>query len=324
MIMRVRNTARANAIALCLIGGALAGCSSLNTGPLALSDTSVGTRSGSAPAILPAAKPTRATDVKLALRGTLNTRFGSEVLALAADDEQDESNFITDVNDPLQPLNRGFHMINRGVDFAIMRPVTAIYNSVLPKPLRRGVRNGLRHIALPAQMVNYALQGEGEQAGNTIARFLVNSIAGFGGLADPASKREELEYKPTDFGITLGKWGVGEGIYFEAPLMGPTTTRASVGRIVDIALSPLTYITFASDFGTFTAYDAIAPSVKALELVDMRARNADLVDEVLYSSPDTYITLRTVYLQDRRNKLTGGEVTASNLPTILEFRASTR
>lgn len=322
MVTVVKVTSLTKILAAGVAAVSLAGCSSLPTGPLALSDSGTTVAHVSAvPRILPARKPGEQTSDgarrDIVLRGT----FGSNVHALTSGAEPAPKPSFENVNDPLEPLNRVFHQINRGVDFAVMRPVTFVYNKVLPRPVRGAVKNGLRHIALPAQVVNYTLQGEGEQAGNTVARFLVNSIVGFGGLADPARLREELKYRPTDFGITLGKWGVGEGFYYETPLIGPTTTRASFGRIVDIALSPLTYITFATDLGSFQAVDAIGPSIRVLEVVEKRARNADLVDEILYASPDTYVTLRTVYLQNVRSKVSGGEVTASNLPEILEFTA---
>jgi len=310
------------AISTCLVAVALAGCGSLPTGPLALSDSGgFGTVQHTVPNILPARKPLD----RMASHGSLKTIWSghsADVLALTSQEEPEpELNFISDVNDPLQPVGRISHKFNRGVDFVIMRPVAGIYNTLIPKPVRGAVKNGLRHLRLPSQFVNYLLQGEGEQAAHTLERLMVNTIIGFVGLADPASKRAEMAYKPTDFGITLGKWGVGEGMYFEAPLFGPATTRSTVGTIVEIAFNPLTYLTFATNVGEFTAVNAIGPSVLALRLIDKRARNADLIDEILYASPDTYITLRTVYLQDRRNKLTGGEITEETLPTILEFVA---
>lgn len=302
-------TRPATGLLFCLLAACLAGCSSLPTGELALSRTGpVQPASGPVPSILPADKPQTATTWH----------------ALAPDADTEGGDAFDDglnVNDPFEPVGRGFHQLNRGVDFVVMRPFSAAYNTVLPRPVRNAVRNGFRQLRMPTQIANYVLQGDLRQAGQSLERTFVNFMIGFGGLADPASKRRELQYRPTDFGVTLGKWGVGEGIYFEAPLIGPTTTRASIGRIVDVALNPISYITFFTDMGSFSAIDAIAPGIRVGELMEMRARNADLVDEILYASPDTYVTLRTVYLQNRRAKLAGGVITDDNLPEILEFSA---
>ncbi len=300
-------TRPATGLVVCLLAACLAGCSSLPSGELALSRTGpVQAATGSAPNILPAAKPTTRTNWH-ALAPDANTEGGD-----AFDDG-------LGVSDPLEPLGRGFHQLNRSIDFVVMRPFSAVYNTALPRPVRNAVRNGFRQLRMPTQIANYLLQGNVRQAGQSLERTFVNFMIGFGGLADPASKRRELQYRPTDFGVTLGRWGVGEGIYFEAPLIGPTTTRASIGRIVDVALNPISYITFFTDMGTFSAVDAIAPGIRVGELMEMRARNADLVDEILYASPDTYVTLRTVFLQNRRAKLAGGVITEDNLPEILEF-----
>ena len=43
----------------------------------------------------------------------------------------------------------------------------------------------------------------------------------------------------TDFGQTSGRvWGVGEGSYLELPLIGPSTERDAVGRLVDLVIDP--------------------------------------------------------------------------------------
>ncbi|MEM1045043.1 MAG: VacJ family lipoprotein [Pseudomonadota bacterium] len=293
---------------LCILAACLAGCSSLPTGELALSRTGPTEAISGPPSILPTEKPKTATTWH-SLAPDADTEGGD-----AFDDGLGE-------NDPFEPIGRGFHQLNRGIDFVVMRPFSAVYNTALPRPVRNAVRNGFRQLRMPAQIANYLLQGDVRQAGQSLERTFVNFMIGFGGLADPASKRRELQYRPTDFGVTLGRWGVGEGVYFEAPLIGPTTTRSSIGRIVDIALNPISYITFFTDMGTFSAVDAIAPGIRVGELMEMRARNADLVDEILYASPDTYVTLRTVFLQNRRAKLAGGVIDEANLPEILEFTA---
>ncbi|MEM8813235.1 MAG: VacJ family lipoprotein [Pseudomonadota bacterium] len=303
-----------------VIGATVAGCGTTGAplGPQALN------LSASTEPI--ATISTEPTELGFSAGGTPKLRGAiDETLALTSNGESEATadEFTGTVNDPLEPIGRGFHQLNRGVDFVVMRPVTAVYNTVLPRPLRSGIRNGFRHLKLPVHFANYVLQGEMEQAGNTVARALVNTTIGLGGILDPAGQRDETSYRPTDFGVTLGKWGVGEGIYFEAPLLGPTTTRASIGRIVDIAFHPVSYVTFWSDMGSFSAVDAVSPAYRVAETIEQRARNADLVNEILYASPDTYVTLRTVYVQNRRSLLSGGEVTDATLPESLEFAAST-
>jgi len=53
---------------------------------------------------------------------------------------------------------------------------------------------------------NDVLQARMEPAGNTVARFLVNSTIGIGGLLDVAS-HAGLPYHDNDLGVTLAAWG---------------------------------------------------------------------------------------------------------------------
>jgi phospholipid-binding lipoprotein MlaA len=139
------------------------------------------------------------------------------------------------------------------------------------------------------------------------------TVLGAGGLLDPATEFG-LPKDDTDFGITLGKHGVAEGTYWMIPLVGPITTRDAVGGLVDIALTPTSYIGFIEP--------GISPetgiSLVTGEVVHTRDHNADLIDELLYESPDPYISLRSVYLQRRRSEVAGDKAGAEALPDIFE------
>ncbi len=43
-----------------------------------------------------------------------------------------------EVNDPIEPINRGIFAINEVLDMVIVKPIATIYNTVLPKPVRTG------------------------------------------------------------------------------------------------------------------------------------------------------------------------------------------
>ncbi len=54
-------------------------------------------------------------------------------------------------------------------------------------------------------------------------------MIGFAGLVDAASEFKVPEHD-TDFGETLYVWGVGEGPYYELPIIGPATRPDVAGR----------------------------------------------------------------------------------------------
>lgn len=210
-------------------------------------------------------------------------------------------------------FNRAMHDFNLALDRAVLRPAAQGYDVVTPTLFKHMIGNGFSHLELPGSFVNFVLQGEVEPALETLGRFTVNTVAGAGGLLDPATEMG-LPRRDTDFGVTLGRHGVGEGNYIVLPLFGPSTTRDAVGLVVDRALHPLTYLGQVAPGITPEASIALAVT----ERVDARHRNFDIIDDLLYESADSYVSLRSVYLQRRRALVAGEDAGAEALPDIFE------
>lgn len=202
-----------------------------------------------------------------------------------------------DIYDPLEPQNRKVHEFNRSLDSKIVRPLARTFGGSggKPGPVRRGISNFASNIDQPRHVVNNVLQGRGENAGHNMFRFLVNTVFGFGGLLDPATDMG-LEERDTDFGETLHVWGSGEGRYLELPLLGPSTERDALGRIVDTVLNPARAI---GDEQLRTASSLAG----AADKVGDRSQFSNTVDDILYQSADSYAQTRLLYLQNRRFKL---------------------
>lgn len=201
--------------------------------------------------------------------------------------------------DPYEATNRKTHEINRGLDKAIVRPISTAYGKSAPGPLRKGIGNFSSNLSLPGTVVNNLLQFRIEEAGANTFRFLVNSTFGFAGLMDVATEAG-IAKDPTDFGETLHVWGVKEGTYLELPLLGPSTAREAVGKIVDTVANPLNFVLEGKDRSGATAAGVLAR-------FDDRYQYRDLIDSVLYESEDSYSQARLLYLQNRRFKLGGQE-----------------
>lgn len=213
------------------------------------------------------------------------------------------------VSDPLEPLNREIHAFNKGVDTVLLRPGGVTYDAVTPLLVKHLVRNAVSHASLPGVFVNHLLQGRGDDAATTLGRFAVNTLVGAGGVLDPATEFE-LPLVDTDFGLTLATWGVDEGPYVELPLLGPSTLRDAVAVPVDMALTPTTYAP------TESAITIVSTTGTLLDLVDSRNRATATIDELLYNSEDSYISLRTAYIQNRRRQVAGGDTATDDLPDL--------
>jgi phospholipid-binding lipoprotein MlaA len=216
------------------------------------------------------------------------------------------------IADPYEGLNRDFHSFNVGVDQVALRPLARGYETVTPTLFQHMISNGVDHIRLPIDFLNYMLQGDLDAAGSTAGRLLVNTVMGMGGLLDPAVEMG-LPYEPTDFGLTMASWGVEEGAFVMLPFFGPSTERDFVGRLVDFGLNPFTYITFGGGTGQVASatLQVVTPPLV------FRAENMDVIDEAFYEREDSYTVVRSGWVQNRRSRVAGG-VDVESLPDIYE------
>ena len=212
------------------------------------------------------------------------------------------------IDDPYEGVNRAIFVFNDALDTYLLRPVAATYGFVMPEVGKRSVSNFVRNLAAPVVFANDALQGEGGDASVTAGRFVVNSTFGLFGLFDVADAYG-LSPHHADFGQTLYSYGLGPGSYVMLPILGPSTTRDSVGLAVDAALNPLTYLlTTPTNLGIAGGKAVVKRETLIVALDDLRA-----------SSVDYYAALRSAYYQDRAVELRKGlAADPSELDTMFE------
>lgn len=231
------------------------------------------------------------------LRGVAAALAVAVVVMASGCAKNSPENAAIGVNDPFEAVNRSVHAFNRGADRVLLRPIAQVYDAATPEIVQISLRNAVSNLEAPRDFANHLLSGELRGAGRTLVRFAINSALGFGGVMDIAT-RADLPKEDADFAKTLAVWGVDQGVYYEVPLLGPSTVRHTVGRMVDIAFAPTTYV--------LMPYAGAAQA--AVRVFDARAVNAALIDDVLYGSGDSYALTRSVYLQQRDAFVNGGEV----------------
>lgn len=199
------------------------------------------------------------------------------------------------INDPDEATNREMHAFNVGLDKAVLRPVADALGRDGQGAVAKGVSNFSDNLGMPSAVLNNVLQLRlGKAAENTL-RFGLNTVIGLGGLFDPATAMG-VQGSETDFGQTLHIWGVPEGAYVELPFAGPSTTRDTVGLIVDSLIDPMNTLLPSPESN-------LVPVAKIASRVGDRARFMQTVDSVLYDSADSYAQARLLYLQNRRFEL---------------------
>ena len=203
-------------------------------------------------------------------------------------------------SDPLEPLNRMVFAVNEMLDAIVLRPVALVYGKVVPGPVRRGVRNVVRHLSLPFTFVNDVAQGEWRRSGETAQRFVLNTMIGFVGVIDIAEEYG-LPHRSTDFGSTLASWGISEGPYLVLPIAGPSNLRDGAGLIVQGVADPVDIAFRRADLDHM-------PLVRAgMATIDFRYRNLDTLDDFKANALDYYAFIRTLYRQRRAFEVDGGQ-----------------
>jgi len=213
--------------------------------------------------------------------------------AATGDDALDDYAASDAVADPLEPVNRAVFRFNDMVYDFVLRPVAKTYECVTPKSLRSALDNGFDNAKYPVRLVNSLLQGKVKRAGLETEKFLVNSVAGFGGLIRQSDHVSRLADLPAeDTGQTFAVWGCGHGPYLVLPLLGPSSAREAVGYAGDYVLNPV-------NWGMFQHRDTlqyIPPSTNTLRALPEQLRT---YDNSRKDAIDPYLSVRSTYLQNR-------------------------
>ncbi|RDW13812.1 MlaA family lipoprotein [Paracoccus thiocyanatus] len=205
------------------------------------------------------------------------------------------------IHDPYEPVNRRVHAFNRGLDAHIVKPLGGGLSGGqdgggIGGHAVQALGNFGSNLGQPGRVVNHLLQGRPGPAARGTLRFLVNTTVGLAGFLDPAASDFALPEEDTDFGQTLARWGVGEGAYLELPLVGPSTGRDALGRVVDLAIDPMRGWLNRDQY-------LIGMGARLASKAGERGRFGDSVDSILHESADSYAQTRLIWLQHRRHEL---------------------
>ena len=201
-----------------------------------------------------------------------------------------------------EKASRSIFKFNMMVDDAIIEPIAKGYNK-LPRPLKEGTSNFTNNISTLLSIPTSLLQGNFNQFAHSTGSVILNSTIGVFGILNPA---EKIGLKPSkeDFGQTLGSYGLGSGCYFVLPILGPTTVRDSVGLLVDSYIDPFAHVTIREkELFSISGNNLDYYSVKSATAVDFRSDNLTNFDSVEKNSLDLYSSFKSIYLQDRSNKI---------------------
>ena len=224
-----------------------------------------------------------------------NANAGSDGELVLKDNQQQE------IKDCFETLNRKTFAFNKGLDEALIKPIAKGYRN-LPDTIQKGTSNAVRNLSNLITIPNNILQGDVKTAIINTGRLVVNTTVGLLGTVDVANKMGFPKYVKEDYGQTLGKWGVGPGCYLVLPVLGPSTLRDTAGSFANIMGGDPWYNASVHGNNEFLS-EGVYITSKALNGIDFRSDNLESLDNLEKNSIDFYASLRSLYLQDRENKI---------------------
>ena len=203
------------------------------------------------------------------------------------------------VNDPFIRLNRTIFAFNDTLTTYALRPIAHGYAKIVPRPVRNGITNAFDNAQFPVRFVNCVLQGKLKRSAQETGKFVVNSVAGFGGLMRVSDHVTSLANVPAeDFGLTLGVWGIPAGPYLVVPLLGPSGCRDLVGFAGDYVIYPLNWHAVGIIHHAFIS-NTINGALSGTRTVNGLPKSVQDYDQMKAAAVDPYIAMRDAYTSYR-------------------------
>lgn len=212
------------------------------------------------------------------------------------DFDEFEAEFDTlKVSDPLSGYNKIMTHFNVALYTYALRPIAKGYEFIMPEFARVGIKNFFSYIAMPIRFAGNVLQFKFKEAGTELKRFGVNTIFGFFGLIDAASKGG-IPIHHADFGLVLAHWGVGGGFHFVLPILGPSNLRDTLSIPVNWYASPITYIT---TYDTSAWINWLSVGITSFGIINSVSFETQTLDTIYNNTPNLYPFLRDAYEKRR-------------------------
>ena len=132
----------------------------------------------------------------------------------SAGSEKLKKSSSSSANECFEGFSRAMFSFNQAVDATVFEPIAKGYR-VLPMVIRNGSSNVMSNISHLLSIPNNILQGDFAGAGNTVARFAINTTVGILGFFDPAEKIGFPDKGKEDYGQPLGVCVAASGCYFD-------------------------------------------------------------------------------------------------------------
>lgn len=146
--------------------------------------------------------------------------------------------------DRLEGFNRKVFEFNLKINKYAIRPIHIAWASLMPQYGMDRIQGVCDNIEYPKRLVSTLLQKDFKASGSETVRFLTNTTIGLGGMFDPAQKFFHIKQVDEDMEQALSALHVKAGANLVLPLLMPSNVRGFIGKSLDTALNPSTYVVF--------------------------------------------------------------------------------
>ncbi|MBQ6516040.1 VacJ family lipoprotein [bacterium] len=144
--------------------------------------------------------------------------------------------------DKHENFNRKMFNFNLGLNKYCIRPLHILWASIFPQYVMDRILGITFNIEYPIRLMSNLVQRDFKRAGHETVRFFVNTTVGLGGMFDPAKRYLHIDFYRDNMDKALSKCNIKQGPYFVLPVIVFTSPRGILGRILDTAFNPSTYI----------------------------------------------------------------------------------
>ena len=149
---------------------------------------------------------------------------------------------LLDINDPLQGMNRAVFEFNDFVTMYGIRPVSFVYESIIPEYIRFRIGHIDDNIQMPRKVLSNLFRARWEAAGIEFCRFLINTTIGIAGAYDAAYDFWGIAPCDSSFSAAFANWGISPGVILFVPIYGGITTTDIFGKVFDLAADPMFWV----------------------------------------------------------------------------------
>jgi len=179
--------------------------------------------------------------------------------------------------DPFESINRPVFEFNKSLDKYAIKNAAKVYKNVANNDFKECSYNFFYNLSMPLNIVSSICSLDLENAAKSVARFLINTVLGFLGCFDVASKFGVYS-ENKDMRDVLRSAGIPQGPFMMIPVLGATSPRDIIGTIGNFFLDPL----------GFLIPEGWMWRRRITNVIVDRTENYNAINEVLYESVDPY------------------------------------